>query len=259
MHRVRRTHIAVFVVMATLALAACAHSRAAEATRWAHARQLVLVTIDDWNATHGTLRRYERTANGEWRAVDGVQPVVIGRAGAAWGLGLNDRPAGGPDKREGDGRSPAGVFAIGDAFGYAPHGDTGLRYDAMDAGDYCIDSSDSPLYNRIVDTDEAGAGVVRQSTEPMRRDLHAGGDQRYRLGFVIAHNAQAVPQGGSCIFGHLWQSPDSTTTGCTAMAPDTMQALLGWLDADRQPIFVLLPRAEYRRRWQAWALPRPLE
>jgi hypothetical protein len=38
-----------------------------------------------------------------------------------------------------------------------------------------------------------------------------------------------------------------------------MQALLGWLDADRQPIFVLLPRAEYRRRWQAWALPRPLE
>ena len=239
-------------------LAGCAHAPSREATRWTHAGQLVLVTIDGWDDTHGTLRRYAR-AGGGWRAVGDAQPVVIGRAGAAWGLGLNDRPDAGPQKREGDGRSPAGVFAIGEAFGYAAHAETGLQYDAMDAGDYCIDSRDSPLYNRIVDTAQAGPAIVSQSTEPMRRDLHVEGDQRYRLGFVIGHNAGGVPMAGSCIFGHLWKSPDSPTTGCTAMAPDTMQALLGWLDARRRPIFVLLPRAEYLRLWRAWALPRPAE
>jgi L,D-peptidoglycan transpeptidase YkuD (ErfK/YbiS/YcfS/YnhG family) len=247
----------VFVLIALLA--GCAHAPTHESTRWAHASQLVLVTIDGWDATHGTLRRYERVAGRTWQPVGSTQPVVIGRTGAAWGLGLNDPVVSGPIKREGDGRSPAGVFTIGDAFGYAAHAETGLRYDAMDAGDYCIDSSDSPLYNRIVDTAQAGTGVARQSTEPMRRDLHAEGDQRYRLGFVIAHNAAGVPKAGSCIFGHLWQSPESTTAGCTAMAPDTMQSLLRWLDARRQPIFVLLPRTEYGRLWQAWDLPRPVD
>jgi L,D-peptidoglycan transpeptidase YkuD (ErfK/YbiS/YcfS/YnhG family) len=251
------SRVAAFACVLLALLAGCAHAPSREASRWSNAQQLVLVTIDGWHDVHGTLRRYERVDGRAWQQTGPSEPVVIGRAGAGWGLGLNDRPAGGPDKREGDGRSPAGVFAIGDAFGYAPRTDTGLHYDAMDAGDYCIDSSDSPLYNRIVDTAQAGPGIASQSTEPMRRDLHAEGDQRYRLGFVIAHNAGAVPKAGSCIFGHLWHSPDSTTAGCTAMAPDTMQALLGWLDARRRPVFVLLPRAEYDRLWRAWALPRP--
>lgn len=260
MRFVRRwmTPALVALTLCTL-LAGCAHRPAREAMRWAHAGQLVLVTIDGWDATRGTLRRYARDDGRGWQQVGVAEPVVIGRTGAAWGLGLNDRPAGGPEKREGDGRSPAGVFTLGDAFGYAPTATTGLRYDAMDAGDYCVDSSHSPLYNRIVDTADAGADIVHQSTEPMRRDLHAGGDQRYRLGFVIGHNVKATPQGGSCIFGHLWQSPDSTTTGCTAMAPGTMEALLGWLDARRRPIFVLLPRAQYDDLWRAWDLPRPAE
>ena len=241
--------------------AGCAHKPAAGAgaTRWSNARQLVLVTVPDWNSTQGALRRYERDADGEWRAAGDAQPIVIGRTGAAWGLGLHDVPAGNgaPVKREGDGRSPAGVFAIGEAFGYAARAETGLAYAAMDAGDYCIDVPASPLYNRIVDTADVGADAVKGSTEPMRRDLHADGDQRYRLGFVIEHNPQARAQAGSCIFAHLWTGPDGSTAGCTAMAPPTMQALLQWLDADRHPVFVLLPRAEYRRLWQAWRLPAP--
>jgi hypothetical protein len=61
--------------------------------------------------------------------------------------------------------------------------------------------------------------------------------------------------GGSCIFAHLWKSPADPTTGCTAMAPSTMEALLGWLRPDRNPVFVLLPMAEYRRLRAAWRLP----
>ena len=44
-------------------------------------------------------------------------PITIGRAGAAWGIGLHPQQLG-PRKKEGDGRSPAGVFRIGDTEGF---------------------------------------------------------------------------------------------------------------------------------------------
>ena len=215
---------------------------------------MVLVTTADWNTNHGTLRRFERDAAG-WRAVGDAQPVTIGRAGSAWGLGLNDARSDGPVKREGDGRSPAGVFAIGQAFGYAATATTALPYAPMQASDYCVDVSGSPLYNRIVDANVVGAEAVKDATEPMRRDLHADGDQRYRLGFVIEHNPRQVAMGGSCIFAHLWKSPSDPTTGCTAMASATMDALVGWLRPDRNPVFVLLPVPAYTELRATWALP----
>ena len=97
---------------------------------WHNARQLVVVTTADWNVDHGTLRRFERDG-GTWHAVGEPQPVLIGRSGSAWGIGLHPPPSDGPVKREGDGRSPAGVFAIGEAFGYAPTARTALPYSAM--------------------------------------------------------------------------------------------------------------------------------
>jgi len=241
---------------ALVLIAGCAHQRlqSAESSHWRQAQQLVLVTTADWNADHGLQWRYERTSTG-WRQVGDAQPVMVGRSGAAWGLGLHDAGHRGPVKREGDGRSPAGVFAIGEAFGYAPTVATSLPYAAMQASNYCVDVSGSPLYNRIVDADVVGAAAVAQATEPMRRDLHADGDQRYRLGFVIGHNTQARPMAGSCIFAHLWKSPEDPTTGCTAMAPPTMDALLGWLRPDLHPVFVLLPLPKYRQLHGAWGLP----
>lgn len=247
-------------VLLPLLLAACAARapHATEAARWANAGQLVLVTSADWDSPRGQLQRFERV-DGRWRPVAAPVPVMLGRSGSAWGLGLHSAPADGPHKREGDGRAPAGVFALGPAFGYAPQAATGLPYRAMGADDWCIDVPASPLYNRIVDRRRVPAEAVAGASEPMRRDLHADGDIRYREGFVIEHNPQAVAGAGSCIFAHLWRAPDETTAGCTAMAPDAMQALLAWLDARRHPVFVLLPQAQYRALWAAWGLPAPAE
>jgi L,D-peptidoglycan transpeptidase YkuD (ErfK/YbiS/YcfS/YnhG family) len=167
---------------------------------------------------------------------------------------LHDAQAG-PIKKEGDGRSPAGVFHIGAAFGYPQSVPTRLHYTAMGESDYCIDVSASPLYNRIVDARKVGTQAIAGSTEPMRRDIHADGDQRYKLGFVIEHNPAGTAAAGSCIFAHLWRSPDEPTTGCTAMAEPVMNRLLAWLRAGQHPIFVLLPQAEYRRLKATWQLP----
>jgi len=96
------------IAVTVLAASGCAHRpvTSSEARRWTQAQQLVLVTSADWNTDHGTLRRFERDGAG-WRIVGDAQPVTIGRAGSAWGLGLNDARDDGPVKREGDGRSPA--------------------------------------------------------------------------------------------------------------------------------------------------------
>jgi len=242
------------LALATALLTGCVrHAAKPEAIAWNDAQQLVLVTTADWNANHGTLRTFVRDGD-SWRAVTAAAPVTVGKSGSAWGLGLN-APQPGVQKQEGDGRAPAGVFRIGTAFGYADTARTALPYDAMQASDWCIDVSTSPLYNRIVDADDVGKAAIEGSTEPMRRDLHAQGDQRYKLGFVIEHNAQATSGAGSCIFAHLWKAPGEATAGCTAMDEPVMQDLLAWLDRRRRPVFVLLPDAEYARLKEDWQLP----
>jgi L,D-peptidoglycan transpeptidase YkuD (ErfK/YbiS/YcfS/YnhG family) len=251
---VLRPTLALLTLAVTLAGAA--HAATAR-TPWHDSRQLVLVVTPDWNADHGTLRTFVRDGEG-WREARAATPVTIGKNGAGWGLGLNapQADAGGPVKREGDNRSPAGVFRIGDTFGYAARIDTAMPYLALNATEYCVDVSGARHYNRIVDAKVVGDAAVKGSTEPMRRDLHADGDQRYRMGFVIEQNPQAIPHGGSCIFGHLWKSPSSATAGCTAMTPATMQSLLAWLKPEDAPVFVLLPQAEYERLRSTWQLPK---
>lgn len=250
--RVRRA-LCTLVPALLLLAGGCATRPARDAQAWASARQLVLVTTPGWDASEGRLRTFERTRSG-WRATAPATPVTIGRAGAAWGRGLHP-PQPGPGKREGDGRAPAGVFRIGMAFGYAASAATALPYAAMDASDYCIDVDGAPLYNRIVDARDVGAAAVAGSTEPMRRDLHLDGDQRYKLGFVIEHNADGQAGAGSCIFAHLWKAPGAPTAGCTAMDEATMRRLLHWLHPARAPVFVLLPEAEYAKLQAAWGLP----
>lgn len=243
------------LLLAGLALASSAIAASAPSAAWSDADQMVLVTVPGWNAVQGTLRTWQRNHGGAWHEVGTAQPVVIGHGGAAWGLGLSPAQHDGPQKREGDGRSPAGVFRIGTAFGYAAHADTAMPYLALTATDYCMDVSGTPLYNRIADTAKVGAAALEGSSEPMRRDLHFHGDQAYRIGFVIEHNPDGVAHGGSCIFAHLWSSPTTGTTGCTAMTQDTMQRLLAWLKPQEHPVFVLLPRDEYARLRKTWQLP----
>lgn len=251
-----RAMLLLAAIAALASPAGCAHSPAPSGPTqaWSSSAQMIVVTTPDWNASNGWLRTFERTPAG-WQQVGKKRAVTLGRSGSAWGLGLHPTQSNGPLKREGDGRSPAGIFKVGPAFGYSPTATTGLDYQAMLRSHYCIDVSESPRYNRIVDASVVGDAAVAGSTEPMRLDLHASGDQRYRLGFVIDHNPQGTPMGGSCIFAHLWKSPTDATSGCTAMDPDSMAALLSWLHRDRRPVFLLLPDDQYARLQTGWQLP----
>ena len=162
---------------------------------WADARQLVLVTTADWNANQRHAAHLRARRRRLARSVGRAVPVTIGRAGSAWGIGLHPAQPGEPSKREGDGRAPAGVFRIGTAFGYA---DTARHRPALrgDDGLATTASTSTPRRSTTASSmrDDVGEAAIAGSTEPMRRDLHANGDQRYKLGFVIEHNAAGTPR-----------------------------------------------------------------
>ncbi|HEX2202474.1 MAG TPA: L,D-transpeptidase family protein [Longimicrobium sp.] len=217
--------------------------------------QAVVVTTADWDATDGTLRRYERDRPGaEWRAVGGEVRVAVGRTGLAWGRGLHPETDSGPQKREGDGRAPAGIFPLSSAFGYAPAAAMSwVRLPYHHADDdrslECVDDPGSRVYNRLVDRDTVRNADWR-SHEEMRRP-----DELYRLGVWVDHNTDPVyPGSGSCIFLHLWQGPGVPTVGCTAMAPADLEALVAWLDPRARPVLVQLPASE-AERGRGWGFP----
>ena len=217
-------------------------------------RQLIMVIAESWDSPNARMQTFERK-HGQWKALAAPTPVMIGKNGMGWGSGLHPHQLQGPQKAEGDGKAPAGIFAIGPAFGYSPALSTGLPYLAMSADDWCVDVNESPLYNRIVSTKDVGLSAIEGSSEPMRRDIHSQGDMLYAKGFVIQHNPENTPRLGSCIFAHLWRSPVSATAGCTAMPEPVMHDLLAWLDSQKQPVFVSLPLAEYHRLRPDWRLP----
>jgi D-alanyl-D-alanine dipeptidase len=220
----------------------------------ASSRQLILVTTSGWNTVSGVMRRYERDAiDHKWRPVSEEIPVVIGRNGMAWDKGLRRSVIGdGPVKKEGDGRSPAGVFSLSSAFGYASReqaGDVRLPYVEAIATLECVDDSQSAHYNKIIDR-KTVKNPDWKSSERMRRD-----DDQYRWGVVVDHNAKGEPGCGSCIFLHIWEAPGRGTAGCTAMEVARMEETLRWLDANKRPMLAQLPRAEFERLRDIWGLP----
>lgn len=222
----------------------------------ARSRQLIVTLSADWNDANASFHRFERIASGPWQPVGEAFDSMLGRTGLAWGLGLHTTPpaADDPNKVEGDGKSPAGVFAVGALYGYDEHfaGSTRLDYQPVDQAWRCVNDGQSQHYNRVLDSD--GVDKDWQEAEEMRRR-----DELYRLVIAIDHNAilggTPVPQGGSCIFFHVWRRAGAPTIGCTAMPLTKMKMLASWLDPEQSPVLVALPRAQYRVLQEDWQLP----
>ena len=213
---------------------------------------MVLSVSAGWDQTRAVLRPYERpAADAPWTPVGVPIEGSLGRRGLAWGRGRHPQVLEGPQKREGDGKSPAGVFDLRLATGYAKAAPPGTRmpYREATATLRCVDDVRSAHYNQLVDQ-----GKTRKdwsSAEDMRRK-----DDLYRLVVWVGHNdAPVVAGGGSCIFLHLRSGPEATTSGCTAFDPEPMERLLRWLDPAARPVLVQLPDPEYRARAAEWGLP----
>jgi D-alanyl-D-alanine dipeptidase len=242
----------------TLCAASLALAEGREPAALRASTQILVVTTQDWNAVAGTLQAYERPqARKKWKAAGAPIFVVIGKNGLGWGAGValgrdaERREAADPIKKEGDGKSPAGIFRLSTAFGYAAQGQPGWKmpYLNLTSSVECVDDARSKFYNRVLD--RATVAPDWSSSEQMLRP-----DGLYRWGVVVDHNADPVTPGvGSCIFLHIWMGSSVGTTGCTAMAQEQLEALLARLDQARTPLLVQLPRPQYKKLRRHWKLP----
>ena len=212
----------------------------------------MVVVTDGWNNLQGKLYAFSRVRK-HW-VLKFSNAVVVGKTGLAVGDGFVPLTIpGAPVKHEGDKKSPAGIFTIGTAFGYADKKDAAwIKNPYVRAFDtlICVDDMHSANYNKLVAKDTAKADY--NSFEYMHRK-----DNYYEWGLFINHNSTlTVPGDGSCIFMHIWENNHEGTVGCTAMTERHILRVLHWINAKDNPLLVQFPRAEYRKLRKVYGLPR---
>ncbi|MEP7213674.1 MAG: L,D-transpeptidase family protein [Acidobacteriota bacterium] len=221
--------------------------------------QALVVATKNWDAVQGTARLYERkTASSQWKPAGESFLVVVGRSGLGLDDDINHDLWGTPSsytkpvaKREGDGRSPAGLFPLTFAFGSKTTPVTKLPYTDLKEFTECVDDVNSNHYNTIVDRMQVGA-YDWKSSEKM---LAVG--EAYERGVFVAYNSYPPQKGaGSCIFLHIWKDENTGTSGCTAMKRSDLESLLTHLDPAKTPYLVQMPLDTYRSQQKSWKLPK---
>jgi L,D-peptidoglycan transpeptidase YkuD (ErfK/YbiS/YcfS/YnhG family) len=157
--------------------------------------------------------------NGKWQQALPNFPAVIGENGVA-------KPG---EKKEGDKKSPSGLFPLGEAFGSVP---IALKMDFrfITKEDKYINDPQHKQYNTWVNgTTDAKSYEVMLIPE-------------YKKGVVIQYNMNpAIPGAGSAIFMNIWDSSMMGTSGCVAMDESSLQTILNWLDKSRHPYIFVSP------------------
>ncbi len=244
-----------FAMMFIVATFCAKSSTAAEFPDISGSSQLVLVLTDTWDDVRARMLLFTRDEKGWQNTTE--YPAVVGAKGLAWAARQLPNTDNSPIKKEGDRKGPAGVFQLIKAMGYetVPPAGAIFPYEQIVEGMHCVDDLESKYYNRIVSEKELHGPPKElwKSSEIMKRK-----DVLYKWLVVVDHNIKAPIAGaGSCIFIHVWRSKDKGTAGCTALQEKDIIKLITWLDTDRQPVLVQLPRQEYEKLWESWGLPAP--
>lgn len=217
-----------------------------------NSNQLLLVRAPDWDATRAVLERYQRDENTHhWIRIGKPIPVVIGKKGMGWGTPFFPNSLSDPTKQEGDGKSPAGIFEIGSAFGFAsPSSLLKMPYLQLTDTSFCVDDENSSHYNQVIDTRTITRDWAPNTGEAMRTQA------LYEKGAIIQYNTpNPIKHRGSCIFMHIWRNAYSGTAGCITMEKSNLELVLNWLDQTKNPLIALFPQNIYDNIKIQWKLP----
>jgi L,D-peptidoglycan transpeptidase YkuD (ErfK/YbiS/YcfS/YnhG family) len=185
--------------------------------------QLIFAINRESSSFRVTIHALERS-NGVWHL---VFPTFTGSIGEKGFAAINN-------KREGDGKSPSGIFPLGIAFGYDPSVVTKMPYRQAADDDFWVDDVDSEDYNKWV---KGKPNAV--SWEKMKRD-----DDQYKYGVVIEYNMHPIVKGkGSAIFLHVWKY-GGATLGCVSMSEEMILKILRWLDPAKKPLIIMGTESE---------------
>ena len=155
----------------------------------------------------------------EWTLSNAVPsaPGVVGENGVT------------TDKKEGDGCTPAGYYAIGPCYGEEDASVTEMEYHQIVQGDYWVNDPDSEDYNTFVHIDDPD--TIEWAGGEDLYDLI----RYYRYMAVIRYNMDPiVPGAGSAVFLRC-QADETATSGCVSTKDATVFAILRWLSPEADP------------------------
>lgn len=180
--------------------------------------QIAIVEVNSSNSYKAQVSFYERI-NEKWEKVIS-SPAVIGQSGIT------------TSKKEGDKKSPVGLFEIGHGFGYAKPSGLSVPFKVASNNDYWIDDVSSSDYNKWVEYN-GNPDQKWNSYERMNNSL-------YKYGLVIKYNMNPIVKGkGSAIFFHTWRNQNSPTLGCVALPEEMMLSLLRKVEPSKEPAVII--------------------
>lgn len=148
---------------------------------------------------------YEKKIGGGWNQ-------IISTDGYVGKNGISD------NKKEGDGKTPSGIYDFGTAFGIAKNPESIKSYRQINNNDYWVDDSNSKYYNQWVDITKVKKDW--KSSEHLISEKVA-----YKYGVVVNYNTNPIiPGKGSAIFLHV--STNGPTAGCISVNENTMVNIL---------------------------------
>lgn len=202
------------------------------------ATRLVIITVPNMASVKASMQTFARKSPAaSWERRSEPEPAVVGAAGIGWGqtfasFAKKDEPI----KREGDKRTPAGVFRLGPTFGFTAEKITG-HVQLQPGKSFCVDDPGSSRYGQIVARSAA-------------RDAKSGEDMAtfplYKRGIVVNYPALRGAKAGSCIFVHVWSGESVGTASCVALPEARVADLQTWIGTGFTAIAIVSERAAER-------------
>lgn len=199
-----------FIVMFMLILASPVFGEVSKSPKWVsslnaaqNADQLAIVS-----GTKGTNARFsfhQKDSDGVWHQLVSC-PAYIGRKG--WGK-----------TREGDGKTPTGIYTFTMAFGIADDPGCPMGYTKVDDSHYWVGDSESGAYNQFVSVNDYDDFSHKDSEHIIDYT------EAYRYCLNISYNEDGEPNKGSAIFLHC-QTENHYTAGCVAIPEEVMREVL---------------------------------
>ena len=175
------------------------------------AKQLFVVAA--YGDTTAWISMHEKDEDGKWQMILST-PGFIGRNG----LGKT---------KEGDGKTPVGVFCFNRAFGIAPDPGCAIEYVQADEDTYWSgDVNKGMRYNELVSLKDYPT-LVKADSEHIVDYLY-----QYQYCLNISYNAEGTPGLGSAIFLHCFGDRKPYTGGCVAIPMESMYFVMQHVDPD---------------------------
>jgi L,D-peptidoglycan transpeptidase YkuD (ErfK/YbiS/YcfS/YnhG family) len=195
------------------------------------ARQVIIVDSPSFFSTTATLTTWQNDGTG-WQQALPAMPAVNG--GSGWEYG--------PDRREGDGSTPIGIYAIGATmYGNDPNPGVSFPYHQLVCGDWWNEDGygNSPTYNTF-------QHVPCGTTPPFAGDSEALWTETVAYPYFAVIDFNTPPSGplGAGIFLHA--NVGQPTAGCVSLPLPDLVAVLRWLQPSMDPVVVMGPDSVLR-------------